>query len=194
MPLTSSPQAPAVAAAQSLSDLVALFPTGALAPFRPELRLASLEMSALFAVHAPQIGGLRRSEMLLAAEFSRWRAMLMHDDAIVAWASLRPDDAASRLGIVEVNVSLWIDRVVAGIELAEADPRVAGANYELRFIESRAHRFFGLWLVPESRGDEELVIPISDHRWSLQSGAIYDLRTVSTTLAETEDDSGCATF
>ncbi len=109
-------------------------------------------------------GAVRNGVLLDAAVFEGWRYLVFggEGEGGGAVAAVVVAGEPGDLRFHSLNAGRLVTRSVAGIAAAEALEAVAGADYELRYIEAPAFCFAAIWLGGGGDGEFDLILPLDD--------------------------------
>ena len=162
-----------------LSTLAArtAFPDRALTRANP----AGLALAAPHDVYFLSLSDLAAGMFLEAARAVGRRFIVMDGNKPVASAELADESTGSGF---QASEGPLVESTAAAIEVAEADPQLDDADYEVRLLRIPALYFTALWLKSEDGRTADVVIPLNPAPAPFEPGRKYAPAEIRYPLAE----------
>jgi len=160
-------------------------------PWDPiEVRIEDLMQSDPHPVFVVPLDALAEGKLLGAVRQTGWRALLVQGEQPVAEVELNGKQQRSAKGgdgdlkVTSLTRGPFTEATIDALNAAEKLPRVAKANYELRFLKAPTVYFAALWLHGEK---DDILIPMVDPPGGLKKNRAYSEEQVCKALSNIAD-------
>ncbi len=121
-------------------------------------------------IYETDLDGVESGDALGAVEFVGWRYILFSGEKSFAAAEIVIEDGSQKSGFSRVARGPDVEATVTELDQSRIGPKVAGDEFELRFLRIWDVRFCGLWLHCFASPEKSFVIPLPPVPANVEAG------------------------